>query len=87
MNAMAFFSLYLYFIFTYFVVTFYIFPELTNHIREPKQWHRRFFLLFSAFLLSHATFDTLFGGKKAENVSAVATPRGCDWLVLKKVIK
>ena len=30
MNAMALFSLYLYFIFTCFVVIFYIFPELAN---------------------------------------------------------
>ena len=37
MNAMAFFSLYLYFIFTYSVVIFTFFPELTNHIREAKQ--------------------------------------------------
>ena len=61
MNAMAFFSLYLYFIFTYSVVIFTFFPELTNHIREAKQWHRHFFLLFSVFSFSHATFETLFG--------------------------
>ena len=38
------FSLILYF-------SFYIFPELTNHIREPKQWHRHFFLLFLCFYI------------------------------------
>ena len=48
MNSMALFSLYLYFIFTFFVVFFfYIFTELTNHVREPKQWHRHVFCLFS----------------------------------------
>ena len=49
MNAMALFSLYLYFIFTFFVVIFYLFPELTNHIREPKQWRRHFFFFFPCF--------------------------------------
>ena len=52
MNAMALFSLYLYFFFTYFVVIFYIFPELTNHICEPKQWHRHFFSFFPCFYRS-----------------------------------
>ena len=58
MNVMALFSLYFHFIctfFTYFVVIFYIFPELTNYICEPKQWHKTFFLLFSVFLSFHAT--------------------------------
>ena len=64
MNAMAFFHFICKFL-TYSVV-FYIFPELTNHIHEPKQWHRYFFSCFPCFLLSDATLDTLFGGKKAE---------------------
>ena len=38
--------------FTYFVVIFYIFPELTNHICEPKQWHRHFFSFFPCFYCS-----------------------------------
>ena len=65
MNAMALFSLHLYFIFTYFVVILYIFPKLTNYIREPKQWHRNFFSFFPCFcpVPCNATFETLFDAR------------------------
>ena len=43
MNAMAFFHFICTSVHGYFVVIFYIFPELTNHIREPKQSHIHFF--------------------------------------------
>lgn len=51
--------LYFHFIFTYFVVIFYIFPELTNHIHKPKQWHRHFFSFFPCFYRStqHNVWD------------------------------
>ena len=60
-NAMALFSLYLYVIFTsiftynYFVVILYIFPEIINRIREPKQRFTLLFSFFFMFLSFHAT--------------------------------
>ena len=55
MNAIGFiFTLFVHF-FHLFWLFFYIFPELTNHIREPKLWHRHFFFLFSVFLSFHGT--------------------------------
>ena len=85
MNAMAFFHFICTF-FTYFVVIFYIFPELTNHICEPKQWHRQFFSCFPCFCPTQRL--TRFSEeKRGKNVSAVRSPCSCHWLVLKKVIK
>ena len=79
MNAMAFFHFICTFVHGYFVVIFYIFPELTNHIREPKQSHRHFFSCFPVFILPsnvcHA-FRRKKGGKMSRPLHRFAAVIG-----------
>ena len=62
---------------------FFIFPELTNHISEPKQWHELFFFPFFVSLSLCEITAPLWKLRGKKKAWGFASTRECRCLIWK----